>query len=92
MKNNLVKTRRLWNSFKLIDDLNFINDGREFESNNCNINPLESKLYNGNTDKPSVSSSRFGRVGSFELASLINENHLLLLPECQTSQVMYNLT
>ena len=38
LKNNdLIKTKNLCNIFRFIDDLSSINDGRDFESNYCNI-------------------------------------------------------
>ena len=50
-KNDLIKARKLFNIFRFIDDLNSVNDGREFESNNSNIYHEELQLGKENTDK-----------------------------------------
>ena len=38
-KNELIKTRKLCNIFRFIDDLNSSSDDGKIESNNCNIYP-----------------------------------------------------
>ena len=56
LKNNgLIKARKLFNTFRFINDLNSINDGREFESSYSNIYPEESQLDKQNTDKHEAS-------------------------------------
>ena len=50
-KNDLLKARKICNIFKFIDDLNSINDGGEFESNNSSIYPEELQQGKENTDK-----------------------------------------
>ena len=54
-KNDLIKARKLCNIFKLIDDLNSINDGGEFKSNYSNIYPVELQLGKEDTDKNEAS-------------------------------------
>ena len=54
-KNDLLKARKLCNTFRFIDDLNSINDGREFENNFSKIYPEELQLSNENTDKHEAS-------------------------------------
>ena len=54
-KNDLIKARKLCNVFRFIDDLNSINDGREFESNYSNIYPEELQIGKENTDKHETS-------------------------------------
>ena len=54
-KNDLIKARKLCNIFRFMDDLNFINDGGEFESNYSNIYPGELQLGKENTDKHETS-------------------------------------
>ena len=43
-KNDLIKARKLGNIFRFIYDLNYINDGGEFESSFSNIYPEELQL------------------------------------------------
>ena len=43
-KNDLIKAKKLRNILRFIDDLNSINDGREFESNFSKICPEELQL------------------------------------------------
>ena len=50
-KNDLIKARKLCNSFRFINDLNSISDGGKFESSYSNIYPEESHLGKENTDK-----------------------------------------
>ena len=50
-KNDLIKARKLCNIFRFIEDLNFINDCGEFESNFSKIYLEESQLIKENTDK-----------------------------------------
>ena len=50
-KNDLIKAKKLCNISRFIDDLNSINDGREFESNFSKICPEELQLSKENTDK-----------------------------------------
>ena len=38
-KNDLIKPRKFRNIFRFIDDLYYINDGGEFETNFCDIYP-----------------------------------------------------
>ena len=56
-KNDLIKARKLCNIFRFIDDLNSINDGREFESSHSNTYPEELQLAKENTNKHEVSFS-----------------------------------
>ena len=55
LKNDLIKTRKLCNIFKFINDLNSINDGGEFESSYSNIYPEELQLGKENIDKHEAS-------------------------------------
>ena len=50
-KNDLIKARKFCIIFSVIDELNSINDGGEFESNYSNIYPGELQLGKENTDK-----------------------------------------
>ena len=54
-KNDLIKARKLYNIFRLIDDLNCINDGGKFESSFSKIYPEELQLCKKNTDKHEAS-------------------------------------
>ena len=54
-KNDLIKSRKLCNIFRFIDDLNSINDDGVFESNYSNIYPEELQLGKENTDKHDTS-------------------------------------
>ena len=54
-KDDLIKAKKRCNIFRLIDGLNSINDGGEFESNYSNIYPQELQLGKGNTDKRETS-------------------------------------
>ena len=54
-KNDLTKARKLCNIFRLIDDLDSVNNGGEFESNYSNIYPEELQLGKENTDKRDAS-------------------------------------
>ena len=54
-KNDLIKARKLGNTFRFINDLSSINDGGEFESNYSNIYPAELQLGKENTDKHEAS-------------------------------------
>ena len=94
-KNDLIKARKLCNIFRLIDDLNSINDGGEFENNYSNIYPEELQLGKENIDKHEASLLDLNikiKDGKFHLVSLIKEIHFLfILSECQTSLVMYHL-
>ena len=93
-KNDLIKARKLCNIFRFIDDLNSINDGREFESKYSNIYPEELQLGKENTDKNEASfvDLNIKIKESFILVSLIKKiPFLFLLSKCQISQVMYHL-
>ena len=50
-KNDLIKARKLCNMFKVIKDLNSLNDAGEFESSYSNIYTEELQLVKENTDK-----------------------------------------
>ena len=50
-KNNLIKTTKLCNIFRFIDDLNSINYDGEFESSYSNIYPKELQLGKKSTEK-----------------------------------------
>ena len=50
-KNVLIKARKLCNIFRLIDDLNSINVGGEYEIKCCIICLEKSEPRKGNTDK-----------------------------------------
>ena len=54
-KDDLIKAKKRCNIFRLIDGLNSINDGGEFESNYSNIYPEELQLSKENTDKHEAS-------------------------------------
>ena len=54
-KKALIKTRKLCNNFRFIDDLNSIDDVGEFESSYFNISPEEFQLGKENTDKHEAS-------------------------------------
>ena len=77
-KNNLIKPRQLSNTFMFIDDLNWINDGVEFEIHYCTIEEL--KLGKENNDKHEASfldldiKIRDGKfqVGHFDKRDLIS--------------------
>ena len=94
-KKALIKTRKLCNNFRFIDDLNSIDDVGEFESSYFNISPEEFQLGKENTDKHEASFLDLNikiNDESFILTSLIKEIHFLfLLSEFQTSQVMCHL-
>ena len=49
------QSKTICNIFRFIDNLNSINDGREFESNYSNIYPAELQLGKENTDKHETS-------------------------------------
>ena len=53
--NDLIKARKLCNIFRFIDDLNSVNDSREFESNYSNIYPEELHLGKENPNKHEAS-------------------------------------
>ena len=50
-KNDVIKTRKICNIFRFINDVNSVNDGWEFESSYCNIYLKELKPSKENTDK-----------------------------------------
>ena len=54
-KNELIKARKLCDTFRFIDDLNSINDSGEFESNYSNIYHEELQPGKENTDKHEIS-------------------------------------
>ena len=54
-KDDLIKAKKRCNIFRLIDGLNSINDGGEFESNYSNIYPEELQLSKENIDKHEAS-------------------------------------
>ena len=88
-KNDLIKTRKLCNIFRFIDDLNSINDGGEFENNFSNICPEELQLNKENTDKNAASFLDLDikkKDENFVLVSFIKDTgFFFLLSECQTS-------
>ena len=83
-KNNLKRARKLCNLFRFTDDLNVINDEKEFENNFQDIYPEELLLNNKNSDNIGASFldfqikikngkfivGLFGKSATFPLASL----------------------
>ena len=94
-KNDIIRAKKLCNIFRLIDDLNSINDGGEFESNFSDIYSEELQLRKENTDKHEASFSdldikikdRKFHFGLFDK----KDSFSFILSECQTSQVICHL-
>ena len=94
-KNDLIKARKLCNMFKVIDDLNSINNAREFESRYSNIYTEELQLGKENTDKHEASLFGFryqNKGGKFHFG-LFDKRDSFPFPfsECQLRKVMYHV-
>ena len=88
-KNDLIKARKICNTFRIIDDLNSINDRGEFESSYFNIYPKELQSGKENNDIHEASFLDFDFY--FGLFDKKKTYFLFPLSECQKSQVMHHL-